>query len=71
MEFDHAAFCDWCRAQTSPLVVSEYNMPDDFRLLAERRKTVTLAATGATHATERLYALNYAPLRQAALEFAP
>ena len=27
--FDHAAFYDWCEAQTQPLFISEYEMPED------------------------------------------
>ena len=29
MRFDHAAFYDWCEAQTQPLFISEYTMPED------------------------------------------
>ena len=27
--FDHAAFYDWCEAQTQPLYISEYTMPEE------------------------------------------
>lgn len=27
--FDHEAFYDWCEAQTQPLFISEYSMPED------------------------------------------
>ena len=29
MRFDHEAFYDWCEAQTQPLFISEYSMPED------------------------------------------
>lgn len=29
MRFDHEAFYDWCEAQTQPLFISEYAMPED------------------------------------------
>lgn len=33
--FDSAAFHDWCRAQRALVVVSEYQMPDDFVCIAQ------------------------------------
>lgn len=29
VRFDHEAFYDWCEAQTQPLFISEYTMPED------------------------------------------
>lgn len=29
VRFDHEAFYDWCEAQTQPLFISEYSMPED------------------------------------------
>ena len=29
VRFDYEAFYDWCEAQTQPLFISEYSMPED------------------------------------------
>lgn len=34
-EFNHAEFYDWCRNCPNIVLISEYNMPDDFFLLEE------------------------------------
>lgn len=44
--FDHDAFYDWCGAQTQPLFISEYWMPDDrFECVAAFNRTSTFSAT--------------------------
>ena len=53
--FNHDYFYDWCRNQKELVIISEYTMPDDFIVIAETEKKVTLCA-GADHtATERLF----------------
>ena len=53
-EFDHNKFYDWCRHQKSLIFVSEYNMPEDFYLIAEfRRKEIF--NTNAKDVYEKLY----------------
>ena len=40
-EFNHSEFYDWCRRQSSLVFISEYNMPEDFYLVAEfKRKEI-------------------------------
>lgn len=55
--FNYAAFFDWACAQTVPVVISEYNIPDErFAILAETEKRQTSA--GAKYqklVKERLY----------------
>ena len=61
VKFDHEAFYDWCRRQTRPLFISEYNMPQDFPCVAEWRRVGSLSAVTTNETTERLYALNWEP----------
>ncbi len=55
--FDHAAFYDWCEAQTQPLFISEYTMPEDrFVCVAERFVVCTKSSTSnATRRVEKLW----------------
>jgi hypothetical protein len=64
-KFNHDAFYGWLRSLKVPCVISEYSMPDDFRIIASRRKTSTLGAK--SYAIENLYAINYSPLTQGEL----
>ena len=55
--FDHAAFYDWCEAQTQPLFISEYTMPEDrFVCVAELDVVCTKSSTSnATRRVEKLW----------------
>lgn len=61
--FDHAAFYNWCREQTAPLFVSEYNMPEDFTLVdtIEKPKLFSSNGTSAEKTLEKLYCRNFTP----------
>lgn len=46
INFDYDKFYDWCLAQTQPLFISEYEMPEkDFICIAAKSKTCQLCAT--------------------------
>ena len=53
--FDHARFYDWVREQKALVLVSEYNMPDDFIPIWRKNKSVTLCGGGAKKSTESLF----------------
>ena len=54
--FDHAQFWQWCRNQSCPVFISEYNAPDDFNLVAEFKHRQTLSATKNANVTiEKLF----------------
>ena len=53
--FNHAAFWDWCRTQNNPIFVSEYNAPDDFKIVAEFKHRSTLSATNKAQTIEKLF----------------
>ena len=55
VEFDHARFYDWCRAQKELVLISEYTMPDDFIPIWRKNKCVTLCSGGAKKAEEKLF----------------
>lgn len=55
VEFDHARFYDWCRAQKELVLISEYNMPDDFIPIWRKNKCVCLCSGGAKKAEEKLF----------------
>ena len=55
VEFDHARFYDWCRAQKELVIISEYTMPDDFIPIWRKNKSVTLCGGGAKKSTESLF----------------
>ena len=52
---DHAAFWEYCRRQTAPVFISEYNAPPDFKAVAEIDHRSTLSATNNKATTERLF----------------
>lgn len=54
-EFDHGQFYEWCRQQKGLVFVSEYQMPDDFHIVAEWSRTGTLSSTNRDKVTERLF----------------
>lgn len=55
VDFDHARFYDWCRAQKELVLISEYTMPDDFIPIWRKQKAVTLCGGGAKKAEEKLF----------------
>jgi len=58
--FDHDAFFEWARTREFPVLISEFSAPDDFVLIAEKRKPVRLAGSvGCSFSdakTEKLFA---------------
>ena len=53
--FDHDRFYEWARLQDN-IYISEYNMPDDFILIAKTEKTVLSAAnSNSIKATEKIF----------------
>lgn len=57
-DFDSIAFEDWCKRQTVPLFISEYNLPYG-ECIAEWQRASSLSAVATNQTTERLYALNW------------
>lgn len=55
VDFDHSHFYDWCRAQKELVLISEYQMPDDFIPIWRKNKCVTLCGGGAKKAEEKLF----------------
>lgn len=56
MEFDHEAFYDWSCAQSVPVFISEYAMPQDrFTCVAEFDHRSTLSATANIPVIERIF----------------
>lgn len=57
--FDHKAFWQWCREKTNEghqVFVSEYNAPEDFECVWEKKVNNTLAKdTGSKQGAERLF----------------
>ena len=53
--FDHARFYDWVRAQKALVVVSEYNMPDDFIPILRKKKSITLCGGRKKKSIESLF----------------
>ncbi len=54
-DFDSEAFWEWCRDCPHPVYVSEYNAPEDFTIVAERKRQSRVSATANNKVTERLY----------------
>lgn len=52
--FDSERFHEWAREQDN-IFISEYQMPDDFICLQDKRKLLLSTSTGSSHTTERLY----------------
>lgn len=60
VEFDHEAFYDWCRglsARGVSVFVSEYAMPDDFKVVAERPHRVKINDKNCSVSIERLFTI--------------
>lgn len=55
MKFDHEAFWSWCRTVSNPIVISEYNAPDDFVCIGEQPLRTKKSATSAPLRMEKLF----------------
>ena len=55
VDFDHSRFYDWCRAQKELVLISEYQMQDDFIPIWRKNKCVTLCGGAAKKAEEKLF----------------
>ena len=53
--FDHQAFYDWCRQQNELVLVSEYQMPDDFETVSSKDRMDSKGANTRIVAKERLF----------------
>ena len=54
VDFNHNEFYKWCRKQKELVIISEYNMPDDFICIAEKEKRVILSDNSLLK-TEKLF----------------
>ena len=56
-DFDHDRFYEWALRQTQPIFISSYDMPkEDFKVIAEFKRTDTLSATNnSLRVTERIF----------------
>lgn len=57
IEFDHDKFYDWCRRQNN-IFVSEYEMPNDFKIVQTIDKISSLSLKNNTQTKENLYTNN-------------
>ena len=57
IKFDNERFYSWCRKQKELVIISEYNMPDDFICVAQKDRTVLCNQTNKYKetATEKLF----------------
>ena len=55
VEFNSSRFYDWCREQKELVLISEYQMPDDFIPIWKKNKSITLCSGGAKKAEEKLF----------------
>lgn len=53
--FDYNAFYEWCGKQTELVIVSEYNMPDDFICIAQKEKYCALRGGNKNIRIEKLF----------------
>lgn len=53
-DFDYERFYGWAKRQDN-IYISEYNMPDDFRVVDSIEKTVNLSAVTTTKSIEKLF----------------
>lgn len=63
--FDHERFYQWALRQQQPVLISEYEMPRDFYMVAEIKKLVSMCASKSSMYTERLFC----PRKQAKLYY--
>lgn len=54
-EFDYGKFYNWCRKQQGMIFISEYEMPDDFYLVAEFERCSLLSQHSRKKVSEKLY----------------
>ena len=54
-EFDYDKFYNWCRKQQGMIFISEYEMPDDFYLVAEFERCSLLSQHSRKKVSEKLY----------------
>lgn len=54
-DFDYDTFYDWARKQQAPVFVSEYQMPDDFECIWERKISKKMDAFKSNESVERLF----------------
>lgn len=54
-EFDYDKFYNWCRKQKGMIFISEYEMPDDFYLVAEFERCSLLSQHSRKRVIEKLY----------------
>lgn len=55
MDFNHNEFYKWCRKQKELVIISEYNMPEDFICIAEKEKISLMRSANRTTKTEKLF----------------
>ena len=53
--FDYERFYSWCRKQKELVIISEYNMPDDFICVAQREKISLMRSSNRATKTEKLF----------------
>ena len=58
VDFDHNRFYEWIKRQTVPVIISEYDMPSEFPVLAEHPHRSRLSGTANNFVMERLYCWN-------------
>ena len=59
-KFNHTLFWDWCRKKTAEgheVYVSEYNAPDDFECIWEKKVNVSIRPNKTLQQTEKLFVL--------------
>lgn len=57
-DFDHDRFYEWCRMMSSDghtVIISEYNMPDDFECIWDKNVTTAMNQTITKQAVEKLF----------------
>lgn len=54
--FDHGKFYNWCREQSYPVFISEYNMPKDFKVIKVFSHRSTLSSTSNLLRYEKIFA---------------
>jgi len=55
MDFNHENFYEWCGKQKQLVIISEYNMPEDFICIAKKEKTSLMCSSNRTTKTEKLF----------------
>ena len=55
VDFSYANFYEWCGKQKQLVIISEYDMPDDFICIAEKEKISLMHSANRTTKTEKLF----------------